>query len=40
MSSRTPSDFVVIVNRVDVDRPVEQVWTRVGGFFDLHFFWM
>ena len=38
MSTVSPSDFVVIVNRVAVDRPIEHVWSRVGGFFDLHLF--
>ena len=38
MSHSSHSDFVVIVNRAAVDRPLEHVWTRVGGFFDLHLF--
>ena len=38
MSHQPISDYVVIVNRAVVDRPLEHVWTRVGGFFDLHLF--
>lgn len=31
-SGASASDYVVIRNAVVVDRPVEQVWARVGGW--------
>lgn len=38
MSEDHLSDFIVIVNRAEVDRSPDHVWGRVGGFFDLHLF--
>ena len=37
MRSMEPG-FVVIVNRGTVPLPPQEVWSRIGGFFDLHKF--
>lgn len=38
MNCSPTNDFVVIVNRAEVDRPCDEVWSRIGGFFNLHLF--
>lgn len=35
MSERQDDDYAVIVIRDEVDRPADQVWGVIGGFFDL-----
>lgn len=35
MSERRGADYAVIEIRGDVDRPVDEIWPIVGGFFDL-----
>lgn len=35
LSKQKNPDFAVIVIRSDVGRPIEAVWSIVGGFFDL-----
>lgn len=35
MSEQAKADYAVIAIRGDVDRPVGEVWSVIGGFFDL-----
>ncbi|MBA4209082.1 MAG: polyketide cyclase [Parvibaculum sp.] len=35
MSEQAEADYAVIEIRGDVDRPADEVWAVVGGFFDL-----